>query len=406
MMMARRLALVVLTVPTVLLGGVAADMILSDDFRYPDGALAGNDGGTGWGWEWENTGSGTVDVVDGAASLTYTIGAGGGFQSHEAKRWAGDWYGDDEPDIWLRATVQKTKNNGSNYSFGGIGFYADEAEAGLLGDFWTGDSQTANIWAAGRGDGIVESAGLAVTDLSDVIAHINYASGEISVWINADPSKLGDPDFIGSGIGVFNVIRLRGGSDASGTESWTFDNLLLGTSASDVGIGDAPSCPGDFNDDGEVNGADFGSLLAAWGPCEQCTEDINGDGEINGADVGLMLAYWGPCSNDPCEGIDCDDGDPCTADSCVDGTCVHEPIDCDDFDPCTVDACLFGKCVHQPIDGCFAECGDPDSGSCQENNGTPGCDDAACCSFVCNLDPYCCETSWDVSCVELAKGCP
>ena len=55
------------------------------------------------------------------------------------------------------------------------------------------------------------------------------------------------------------------------------------------------SCPGDFNDDGVVNGADFGAILAAWGPCPGCPEDLNGDGSVGGADVGLLLSVWGPC---------------------------------------------------------------------------------------------------------------
>jgi hypothetical protein len=54
-------------------------------------------------------------------------------------------------------------------------------------------------------------------------------------------------------------------------------------------------CTGDFNDDGVVNGADFGSILAAWGPCAGCPEDLNGDGQVGGADVGLLLSVWGPC---------------------------------------------------------------------------------------------------------------
>ena len=58
---------------------------------------------------------------------------------------------------------------------------------------------------------------------------------------------------------------------------------------------DTGSCPGDFNGDGVVNGADFGSLLAAWGPCSGCPEDLNGDGVVNGADVGGVLAAWGNC---------------------------------------------------------------------------------------------------------------
>ena len=55
------------------------------------------------------------------------------------------------------------------------------------------------------------------------------------------------------------------------------------------------SCEGDFNGDGVVNGADFGSLLAAWGVCGSCPEDLNGDGVVGGADVGLLLSVWGPC---------------------------------------------------------------------------------------------------------------
>ncbi|MEE2895572.1 MAG: hypothetical protein VX726_07495 [Planctomycetota bacterium] len=59
--------------------------------------------------------------------------------------------------------------------------------------------------------------------------------------------------------------------------------------------GGSGSCPGDFNGDGIVNGADFGSILAAWGTCGGCPEDLDGNGEVNGADVGLLLAVWGPC---------------------------------------------------------------------------------------------------------------
>lgn len=49
-------------------------------------------------------------------------------------------------------------------------------------------------------------------------------------------------------------------------------------------------CPEDMNDDGTVNGADLGLLLAAWGTDGG---DFNGDGTTNGADLGLLLAAWG-----------------------------------------------------------------------------------------------------------------
>ncbi|MCH2161187.1 MAG: hypothetical protein MK085_04855 [Phycisphaerales bacterium] len=62
------------------------------------------------------------------------------------------------------------------------------------------------------------------------------------------------------------------------------------------GCSGAPACDGDFNDDGIVDGADFGTVLAAWGPCPSpCPQDLDGSGEVDGADLGLMLSYWGPC---------------------------------------------------------------------------------------------------------------
>jgi hypothetical protein len=55
-------------------------------------------------------------------------------------------------------------------------------------------------------------------------------------------------------------------------------------------------CPGDFNGDGEVNGADVGLMLAAWSKFEI---DLNCDGFTDGADFGLLLASWGPCPSSP-----------------------------------------------------------------------------------------------------------
>ena len=48
--------------------------------------------------------------------------------------------------------------------------------------------------------------------------------------------------------------------------------------------------PGDLNGDGQVNGADLGLMLAAWGTSGP--GDLNSDGVVNGADLGLLLAAW------------------------------------------------------------------------------------------------------------------
>jgi hypothetical protein len=54
-----------------------------------------------------------------------------------------------------------------------------------------------------------------------------------------------------------------------------------------------PACPGDLNDDGDVNGIDLGILLGAWG--QRGIADINQDGVVNGVDLGILLGNWGTC---------------------------------------------------------------------------------------------------------------
>jgi len=48
-------------------------------------------------------------------------------------------------------------------------------------------------------------------------------------------------------------------------------------------------------------------------------------------------------------------------------------------------------------------CGDPGSGDCFSDNGTPGCDDSKCCNLVCAIDPACCNIVWDATCAQLAN---
>ena len=59
--------------------------------------------------------------------------------------------------------------------------------------------------------------------------------------------------------------------------------------------GGGGGCQADFNDDNVVNGADYGYILSAWGPCSGCPEDLDGDGQVGGSDVGALLSQWGEC---------------------------------------------------------------------------------------------------------------
>jgi hypothetical protein len=57
-----------------------------------------------------------------------------------------------------------------------------------------------------------------------------------------------------------------------------------------------------------------------------------------------------------------------------------------------------------PDCGCTFECGDACAGDCCVAHANPSCDDEECCSQVCALDPYCCQVIWDAACAAEARG--
>ena len=62
------------------------------------------------------------------------------------------------------------------------------------------------------------------------------------------------------------------------------------------------------------------------------------------------------------------------------------------------------QCVGAAMGLCgpgFTAC--PGDGDCFVSNGTPGCDDEACCQAVCEMDVYCCLVEWDQTCADAAS---
>ncbi|MCA9283969.1 MAG: hypothetical protein KDA22_02050, partial [Phycisphaerales bacterium] len=174
--------------------------------------------------------------------------------------------------------------------------------------------------------------------------------------------------------------------------------LLAGPALAGVG------CPADLNNDGQVNGADLGQLLGAWGPCAGCSADLTGDGMVNGADLGLLLGEWGPCPAVGCPGDgSCyeSNGSPgCNDLNCCEAVCAADSFCCDT----TWDS----FCAGEAFDLC-GNCGDPGAGNCFVSNGSPGCADADCCELVCVEDPFCCNVNWDTVCaneaIDLCQQC-
>ena len=102
--------------------------------------------------------------------------------------------------------------------------------------------------------------------------------------INLNPEQFNDPSR-----DRFAIIRL--------TQSGEYGSYLRNgkTNAPRLSVTLAvPPCVGDLNDNGVVNSADLGFLIAAWGTADT-NADLNEDGLVDSEDLGLMLSNWGPC---------------------------------------------------------------------------------------------------------------
>ncbi len=96
------------------------------------------------------------------------------------------------------------------------------------------------------------------------------------------------------------------------------------------------------------------------------------------------------------------------------GSClaVHASPGCATIDCCTTvcnfnpDCCQVAwdqSCVDLANSECIGLCGASSAGDCREAHDRPACDDAACCTLVCAIDPACCEFEWDTVCVLEAQ---
>ena len=125
------------------------------------------------------------------------------------------------------------------------------------------------------------------------------ADSQLVVSLSMEPSTDGFASFGGNNLPSESSTYILSASCGLATFTKLADigfpdiNWVVDLEA-DLGC-DGGGCTGDFNDDGVIDGADFGYILAAWGPCPGCPEDLDGNGTVNGADVGLLLAVWGPC---------------------------------------------------------------------------------------------------------------
>jgi hypothetical protein len=184
------------------------------------------------------------------------------------------------------------------------------------------------------------------------------------------------------------VAPCTGTATASTCNQATFDTTI----AIFAGCGGAEVACND--DNGAAGCANFTSLVT-WAVTSGTEYRIRVAG-YNGSsgDYTLTLSCEGGGGDSNCcianGGIGCDNP------TCQATVCAADAFCCDvAWDQlCADQAAELCPDICEPAAG---PCG-PGAGDCCIANGTPGCDDVACCETVCALDPFCCDVAWDGIC--------
>lgn len=95
--------------------------------------------------------------------------------------------------------------------------------------------------------------------------------------------------------GILDSCQLKDGLDCDGNGRIDDCDIVDGAVDSD-GDGRIDGCEialGDFDLNGQIDGADLGGLLAVWGLVPPPYGDLDRDGKVDGADLALLLSAWG-----------------------------------------------------------------------------------------------------------------
>jgi hypothetical protein len=106
---------------------------------------------------------------------------------------------------------------------------------------------------------------------------------------------------VASDLGAIPAPALVADLEGDGVSSLHMVGLTAartGGPGSGIGIIDPciSACPADIDQSGEVDSADLGAVLSAWGPCgAACAADLDRDGFVDSVDLGILLSAWGAC---------------------------------------------------------------------------------------------------------------
>ena len=151
-------------------------------------------------------------------------------------------------------------------------------------------------------------------------------------------------------------------------------------------------------DEGFKTAFEFLASRGIAAPTAAAALGISGDSETMLASLtnGSMVLFTGLDSPTCGAGGDC--FLPSAGPGCNDAECCGRVCE---FDPYCCSVSWDTLCVSGAEFHCLG-CGNPANGACTEVHENPGCADAACCTSVCAVDPFCCSNSWDALCADRA----
>ena len=332
-------ALVVAVVPQSI---AYAEVIAHESFDYDVGDLDGNAGGVGFGDEWIVTSEFSVEVVEPANPLSYTLPGGATINGGDrAMRFGNDddeLVLGDEGEAVLRDLAEPFEGDELFFSFlyrydeGGFidnnDFVVwwlesrDGPQMGIKGN--GGDGSTPDDFT-GRVNGQFAPPQQAIVEGHDISDEegtlgIDYflvgkASregntdnegdyDEFAIWVNPSANEAGDPHAVAFGDPVANGddggrfltefverMGLRIFNQEPG-DAMFWDELRLGTTWEDVtsAVGDAGGGTGDFDGDGVLTASDIDALSAAILAGDTAARfDLDGDGNVSDADRSVWV---------------------------------------------------------------------------------------------------------------------
>ncbi len=175
---------------------------------------------------------------------------------------------------------------GASVGFGGQGVPAEPGDATWLHRFWPDD-----LWTKAGGDFV------SISSAQVSVGFSGWYTWGSNALVVADVQKwLDEPEANFGWLVQGNETSIKT-TKQFGTKENEFAPFVPTLTIDYTPPVIRPPTPGDLDENGMVDGADLGLLLAGWGICQAvapCVPDLNDDEMVDGADLGILLSNWTP----------------------------------------------------------------------------------------------------------------